>query len=42
MIGVVFLDLKRAFEVLDKSVLIKKLQRYGLRAAVLEWFRSRE
>jgi len=39
MIGVIFLDLKRAFEVVDRSILIKKLQRYGLRAAVLEWFR---
>jgi len=39
MIGVVFLDLKRAFEVVDRSVLIRKLQRYGLRAAVLEWFK---
>jgi len=33
MIGVVFLDLKRAFEVVDRSVLINKLQRYGLGAA---------
>jgi len=39
MIGVVFLDLKRAFEVVDRSILIRKLQRYGLRAVVLEWFR---
>jgi len=39
MIGVVLLDLKRAFEVVDRNILIKKLQRYGLRAAVLEWFR---
>jgi len=30
---------KRAFEVIDRSVLLKKLQRYGLRAAVLEWFK---
>jgi len=34
MIGVIFLDLKSAFEVVDRSVLIKKLQRYGLRAVV--------
>jgi len=39
IIGVVFLDLKRAFEVVDRSVLLKKLQRYGLRAAVLERFK---
>jgi len=39
MIGIIFLDLKRAFEIVDRSVLIKKLQCYGLRAAVLEWFR---
>jgi len=39
MIGVVFLDLKRTFEVVDRSILIRKLQRYGLRAVVLKWFR---
>jgi len=38
MIGVVFLDLKRAFEMIDRSILIRNLQRYDLRAAVLEWF----
>jgi len=38
MIGMVFLDLKKPLEVVDRSVLIKKLQRYG-RIAVLERFR---
>jgi len=40
MIGVIFLDLKRAFEIVDRKILIKKLQRYGLKAAILEWFKS--
>lgn len=28
MIGVVFLDLKRAFEIVDRDILIHKLERY--------------
>jgi len=39
MIGVVFLDLQRAFEVVDRNVLLKTLQRYSLMAAVLGWFK---
>jgi len=35
MIGVVFLDLKRAFEVVHRSILMGKLQRCGLAAALL-------
>jgi len=34
------LDLKRASEVVDRKILIKKLKRYGLKIAVLEWFKS--
>lgn len=35
IIGVVFLDLKRAFEVVDRKILIKKLQWYGINGVVL-------
>lgn len=35
MIGVVFLDLRRAFEIVDRGILIKKLQWYGIEGAVL-------
>lgn len=40
IIGVVFLDLKRAFEVVDRKILIKKLQWYGINGVVLNWFKS--
>jgi hypothetical protein len=35
-----FLDLRRAFEVVDREILIKKLQWYGIKGAVLNWFKS--
>lgn len=37
---VIFLDLKRAFETLDRERLINKLQAYGLEGAELQWFSS--
>lgn len=37
---VVFLDLKRAFETLDRERLINKLQAYGLEGVELNWFSS--
>lgn len=40
ILGVVFLDLKRAFEVVDRKILIKKLQWYGISEVVLKWFKS--
>lgn len=40
IIGIVFLDLKRAFEVVDRKILIKKLQWYGINGVVLSWFKS--
>ncbi|KMQ91291.1 rna-directed dna polymerase from mobile element jockey-like protein [Lasius niger] len=40
MIGVVFLDLRKAFEVVDRSILLKKLEGYGLKETVLKWFNS--
>lgn len=35
MIGVIFLDLRRALELVDRNILIKKLEWYGIKGAVL-------
>ena len=35
-----FLDLSKAFDTLEHTVLYKKLDRYGIRGTVLEWFKS--
>lgn len=40
IIGVIFLDLKKAFEVVDRKILIKKLQWYGINGVVLNRFKS--
>lgn len=34
----VFVDFKRAFETIDRSVLLKKLECYGIRGSELAWF----
>ena len=39
-VGVVFFDFRRAFEIIDRDVLLKKLEKIGLRGTVLQWFRS--
>ncbi|XP_067622537.1 probable RNA-directed DNA polymerase from transposon BS isoform X1 [Eurosta solidaginis] len=36
----VFLDLKRAFETVDRDILIRKLYKIGIRNIALNWFKS--
>lgn len=40
IVGVIFMDLKRAFETIDRERLLEKLYQYGFRGMVLEWLRS--
>ncbi|XP_070154026.1 uncharacterized protein [Polyergus mexicanus] len=40
MVGVIFMDLKRAFETIDRKRLLEKLYQYGIRGMVIEWLRS--
>lgn len=40
VIGVVFLDFKRAFETVNRNLLIMKLKKYGIEGIVLTWFIS--
>ena len=37
---VVYMDLSKAFDTLDHSILMKKLQHYGISGVELEWFKN--
>jgi len=36
----VFLDLKKAFDTIDHSLLMRTLERYGIRGKAFSWLRS--
>ena len=38
--GVIFLDLKRAFDRIGHTILLKKMHCYGIRGHKLAWFQS--